>query len=283
MLKLRICTVRQALPFVRRVHRRLPKIQGAMWASSVWARGEMVGVALVGNPPRLLMGDTLQVLRVAVIEGNRNGCSMLYGACSRAARALGAENLVTYTHLDEDGTSLKAAGWIDGGLTDGGEWSRDGRPRQLVLDPEKKRRWWAPWSERAKQLQKRTAAGPQETPIDNLHESRSPDGDGQDALAGGVGDGRIACSPQPLRTAGSNPDDSHTTLGPQETPQWQPIETAPKEGLFVLLHDNGFTRDAMVTNGETLTHGRTNHTWTHWMPLHAPPQCGTPCETEGQL
>jgi hypothetical protein len=40
------------------------------------------------------------------------------------------------------------------------------------------------------------------------HESRSPDGDGRDAFAGGVGDGRIACSPQPLRTAGSEPADS---------------------------------------------------------------------------
>lgn len=158
MLRLRICTLRQALPFVRRVHRRLPKIQGGMFATSVWVGSEIVGVAIVGTPARKLMGDTLQVLRVAVIEGNRNGCSMLYGACSRAARALGAENLVTYTHGDEDGTSLKAAGWIDGGLTDGGEWSRDGRPRQLALDPEPKRRWWAPWSKRAIEIQKRKAA-----------------------------------------------------------------------------------------------------------------------------
>lgn len=148
MLKLRPCTVRRALPFVRVVHRRLPKVQGAMWAVSVWTAGEMVGVALVGNPAREWQDEALAVLRVAVIEGHRNACSMLYGACSRAAKAMGAANLVTYTHGDEDGTSLKAAGWVDGGLTDGGEWNRDGRPRQLALDPEPKRRWWAPWSER---------------------------------------------------------------------------------------------------------------------------------------
>lgn len=156
MLSLRPCTVRAALPFCRRVHRRLPNLQGAMWAVSVWANGELVGVALVGNPARKLMGDTLAVLRVAVIEGNRNACSMLYGSCARAGKAMGAANMVTYTHGDEHGASLKAAGWIDGGLTDGGEWGRDGRPRQLALDPEQKRRWWAPWSVRAPKVNQRT-------------------------------------------------------------------------------------------------------------------------------
>lgn len=149
-MKLCPWTVKAALPFVARVHRRLPKVQGAMWCVAVWNGGpEPVGVALVGHPARGLAADTLAVLRVAVIEGYPNACSMLYGACSRAARAMGAENLVTYTHADENGASLKAANWIDGGLTDGGEWSRASRPRQLALDPEKKRRWWAPWSKRA--------------------------------------------------------------------------------------------------------------------------------------
>ena len=72
---------------------------------------------------------------------------MLYGACSRAARAMGATGLVTYTHLDEHGASLKASNWIYGGNTDGGEHSRPSRPRALAIDPLPKRRWWAPWSE----------------------------------------------------------------------------------------------------------------------------------------
>ena len=149
-MRLRPCTVARALPFIRRVHRRLPKLQGAMWAVGAWRDEELVGVAVVGHPARELMDDdTLAVLRVAVMEGMPNACSMLYGSCSRAAKAMGAVNLVTYTHGDESGVSLKAAGWIDGGLTDGGEWDRPGRPRQLALDPEPKRRWLAPWSERA--------------------------------------------------------------------------------------------------------------------------------------
>lgn len=150
MLSLRPYTVKRALPFVAQVHRRLPKVQGAMWAVSVWAHGEVVGVALVGHPARELMKDhTLAVLRVAVLEGYKNACSMLYGACSRAARAMGADNLVTYTHEDETGVSLKAAGWIYGGLTDGGEHSRPSRQRAAAVDPKPKHRWWAPWSKRA--------------------------------------------------------------------------------------------------------------------------------------
>lgn len=127
-----------------------------MWAVGAWAHGELIGVALVGWPARELNDDTLSVLRVAVVEGHRNACSLLYGACARAAKAMGAENLVTYTHGDESGVSLKAAGWVDGGLTDGGEWDRPGRPRQLALDPEPKRRWWAPWSKRAPAKEGRT-------------------------------------------------------------------------------------------------------------------------------
>ena len=145
-MRLRPITVTAALPFVARVHRRLPRVQGAMW---VWAGepADLVGVALVGRPARTLT-ETLCLSRVAVIEGNPNASSMLYGSCSRAARAMGAGSLFTYTHADEPGTSLRAAGWIDGGLTDGGEWSRLSRPRQAALYPEPKRRWWAPWSER---------------------------------------------------------------------------------------------------------------------------------------
>lgn len=151
-LRLRPWTVKKALPFVRRVHRRLPRVQGALWAVSARLGASVIGCAVVGHPARELMEDdaTLAVLRVAVIEGHPNACSMLYGACARAARAMGADNLVTYTHLDEHGGSLKAAGWVQGGLTDGGEWDRDSRQRSLAVDPLPKRRWWAPWSERAR-------------------------------------------------------------------------------------------------------------------------------------
>lgn len=147
-MTLKPITIKRAKLFISRVHRRLPKIQGAMWGVSVESdTGALVGVAVVGWPARLYMErGILCVLRVAVLEGHPNACSMLYGACARTARAMGATGLVTYTHEDEPGTSLRAAGWVTDGLTDGGEWDRPSRPRQKVLFPEPKRRWWASWS-----------------------------------------------------------------------------------------------------------------------------------------
>jgi hypothetical protein len=54
---------------------------------------------------------------------------MLYAAAWRAARALGYKRLITYTLKEEEGTSLKAAGWSIVGETKGGSWHRKGRPR----------------------------------------------------------------------------------------------------------------------------------------------------------
>jgi hypothetical protein len=92
--------------------------------------------------------DTLCVLRVAVKEGFKNACSKLYGSCWRAARAMGAESMVTYTDLDEPGTSLRAAGWVEDGTTAGGEWTRPSRRRKGAVNADPKRRWWAPGSAR---------------------------------------------------------------------------------------------------------------------------------------
>lgn len=135
-LRLRPWTVKQAVPWVARVHRHLPRVQGAMWCVSIRRNDVVVGVALVGHAARMLSDDdaTLCVLRVAVIEGVPNGCSMLYGACSRMAKAAGCDNLVTYTLPDEPGTSLRASNWIADGFTDGGEHDRPTRRRAKAID-----------------------------------------------------------------------------------------------------------------------------------------------------
>lgn len=149
-LYLRPWTVKAGKPWVKQVHRRLPNVQGAMWCIAVYSSlsREVVGCALVGHAAHVWSEQTavLSVLRVAVLEGYPNACSMLYGACSRMAKAAGAEGLVTYLHGDEHGTSLKASGWIFGGWTSGGEHSRESRPRTAAIDSAPKQRWWAPWS-----------------------------------------------------------------------------------------------------------------------------------------
>ena len=153
-LRVRPWTVKRAdaLEFVAKTHRRLPKVQGAMWCASVRHGGEVVGVALVGWPSQeqtTMEMDHLRVIRLAVKDGYKNACSMLYAACWKAARALGVTSMDTFTHLDEPGTSLRAAGWIADGLTEGGEYDRPSRRRLLQVDAAPKRRWWAPGSLKA--------------------------------------------------------------------------------------------------------------------------------------
>ncbi|TQN32641.1 hypothetical protein FHX37_2618 [Haloactinospora alba] len=92
------------------------------------AENYVVGVAIVGRPIARGLDDarTLEVTRLAT-DGTHNACSKLYGATWRAARALGYERLVTYTHTDESGASLRAAGWRPAAVLPPREgWNRPG-------------------------------------------------------------------------------------------------------------------------------------------------------------
>ena len=98
--------------------------------------GLVRGVAVVGMPAALnrkTNQSTLEVSRVAT-DGSPNACSLLYGACARAAKALGFSEIITYILEDEPGTSLKASGWTqDPGTYGGVGWAnrpgrRDGHP-----------------------------------------------------------------------------------------------------------------------------------------------------------
>ena len=87
-------------------------------------------------------GYTAEITQNCILEGQPNGCSMLYGACWRAARALGYRRLITYSLSSEPGTSLTAAGFhLVGATRDGQTWSRTGRPRVDNHPLEPKMRW----------------------------------------------------------------------------------------------------------------------------------------------
>lgn len=155
-------TIKAAKRVVARVHRRRKALTGALWAVQLRVDDRLAGVAVVGRPvSRMLQGEgdflaeRLEVVRVAVVERTPNGCSMLYGACARAARAMGALSLHTYTRCDEPGTTLRAAGWLrdedeDGEplLFGGGQRDRPCRPRERDEDDSPRHRWWAAWSVR---------------------------------------------------------------------------------------------------------------------------------------
>lgn len=156
--------IKHAVRFVEATHRRLKHAHHRLWAIGLWVGDDLRGVALVGAPKARMLAatggdeypppyDRLEVVRCAVREGTPNGCSMLYGACSRAAKAMGAGDLLTYTDEDEPGTSLLAANWVrDDGLFGGGQADRPARRRRLRAEQEAqgRHRWWAPWSNHLK-------------------------------------------------------------------------------------------------------------------------------------
>lgn len=139
-------TLRAARAYVGAHHRHLPEPAGGKFALAVSdARGRLRGVAIAGRPVARRDDDgvTIEVTRVAT-DGCANACSMLYGATRRAARALGYERLLTYTRIDEPGTSLRAAGWRFDRITRGGTWSRTARLRRRGRAEGPKRRWFLP-------------------------------------------------------------------------------------------------------------------------------------------
>jgi hypothetical protein len=129
-LELRPLGVRAACTEVARLHRHLPRIVGGLFAASVFASGELVGVGVASQPKARLSRDgfTVEITRVAT-NGHRNACSKLYGALLRASAAVGYRKAITFTRLDEPGTSLRAAGFADDGLTREQSWSRPSRGR----------------------------------------------------------------------------------------------------------------------------------------------------------
>lgn len=149
-LKLTIvpCTIKEANEFVRQHHRHHKPLKvGYYFALAVSDEaGNIRGVAIVGRPATIALdnGWTAEVRRVAT-DGCPNACSALYGACRRAAFALGYRKVVTYILNTEPGISLKAAGWKCIGERGGGTWDRPncGRPRVDMHPTQTKIRWEA--------------------------------------------------------------------------------------------------------------------------------------------
>lgn len=114
MSRLRLVPVRfaTASEFVALHHRHHKPPAGHVFSVGVAEADELVGVAMVGRPVARGLDDglTLEVNRTCVADAP-NANSMLYGACARAAFALGYLRLITYTQQGESGASLRAAGW----------------------------------------------------------------------------------------------------------------------------------------------------------------------------
>jgi hypothetical protein len=123
MLTIYPINLKAACLYVQQMHRHHGPTRGHKFSVSlIDDAGMLHGVAIAGRPVARALdnGVTIEILRVATDE-SRNACSMLYGACWRAARALGYRRGITYTLASESGVSLRAAGWtrvadVDGDL-----------------------------------------------------------------------------------------------------------------------------------------------------------------------
>jgi len=93
--------------------------------------GTLVAVGMAGRPVARSYddGQTLEVTRVSS-DGTPNSTSKLYGALARAAFALGYTRIITYTQMDESGSSLRAAGYkVVASRPARKGWSAPSRPR----------------------------------------------------------------------------------------------------------------------------------------------------------
>jgi hypothetical protein len=104
---------RTAVDCVTRWHRHNAPPRGDLFrVGAATDEGVLVAVGIAGRPVARVFddGQTVEITRVSS-DGTRNATSMLYGALTRAAWALGYSRVITYTQAGEGGASLRGAGF----------------------------------------------------------------------------------------------------------------------------------------------------------------------------
>lgn len=104
----------QANAFVDEVHRHHGPAEGHRFSIGAMddRRGVLCGVAMVGRPvAKGIDEDRVVEVNRCATDGTRNACSFLYGAAANAAKYRGFCAIITYTLDEEQGASLRAAGW----------------------------------------------------------------------------------------------------------------------------------------------------------------------------
>lgn len=142
MLEIRPCTYAEARDFVKENHRHNKPPAGHKFSIACYDGDRLCGVCMVGRPVGRYLDDglTLEVNRCCT-DGTRNACTKLYGAATKAAKALGYKRIFTYTRASETGASLRASNWHCDGEAGGTHWTgKRYEQTELVFD-EMKVRW----------------------------------------------------------------------------------------------------------------------------------------------
>lgn len=144
-LRVRPFTLAQANKLVGQWHRHHKLVVGHRWSIGVEVDGIVVGAVIVGRPvaPKTPQYSVAEVSRLTT-NGYRNACSKLYAAAARAADAMGFDEIQTFLLFEEDGTSVRAAGWErDPVPSKGGDWNVPSRGGRRTDQPQgKKWRWF---------------------------------------------------------------------------------------------------------------------------------------------
>ena len=148
--ELKVCpiTLREAQEYIKRYHRHCgpPKFHKFSVALKVEGELDFVGVGVASTPKaRAQMdGETLEINRVCSDTRYADVCSKLYALMIRAGKSMGYRRFISYTLPEENGTSLKAAGFYFDGMTEERPrgWDSDKRPRNTEKYPQgAKSRW----------------------------------------------------------------------------------------------------------------------------------------------
>lgn len=136
-------TLGQANGMVMLLHRHHKPAQGHRFSLGAIKDGKMVGAIIVGRPVGRMnpQYDWCEVTRLCT-DGTYNACSFLYGAAARVAKEMGFKRIQTFILDSENGSSLKASGWVFDCYSDGGDWNSSSFKNRRTDQPQgKKQRW----------------------------------------------------------------------------------------------------------------------------------------------
>ena len=141
-LHIRPCTLKDANSFVADHHRHHKPTTGHKFSIACCDGDKLVGVAICGRPVSRYLdnGYVLEINRLCT-DGTYNACSMLYGACARIAKDMGYSKIITYILKSENGSSLKASGFMCEGEAGGECWTGKRSGKDNGVPHEKKTRW----------------------------------------------------------------------------------------------------------------------------------------------
>jgi hypothetical protein len=135
-LEIRPIGLEAAKRFVDKHHAHCKAPVTARFQAAIYNGRTSLGVALVGNAvaPASNGRGFVEVNRLCVRRDTAaalrwNACSPLYAWCARTATRKGWTKIITYTRIDEDGISLKAAGWGQDCRVRGRGWHSGRRAR----------------------------------------------------------------------------------------------------------------------------------------------------------